>query len=39
VTRNDDDGTYHTYAQGQTVTLDWPVPLEVEVAALGQRPA
>jgi Uma2 family endonuclease len=37
--RLDNDGSYRPYAQGHTVSVDWPLPLHLEVAALGQRPA
>jgi Uma2 family endonuclease len=37
--RLDDTGTYQTYAQGGTVRLEWPVAVELDVAALGQPPA
>jgi Uma2 family endonuclease len=37
--RLDDTGTYQSYAQGRTVTLDWPVAVELDVAALGRPPA
>jgi hypothetical protein len=37
--RLDDGGAYQTYAQGQIVTLDWPLSLQLDVPALGHRPA
>lgn len=37
--RLDDSGTYQTYAQGPTVTLDWPVVVELDIASLKQPPS
>lgn len=37
--RLDDTGIYQPYAQGRTVSLDWPVPVELDIAALRQPPA
>ena len=36
--RLDDTGTYQPYAQGRTVSIDWPVEVELDVASLGQPP-
>jgi Uma2 family endonuclease len=36
--RLDDAGAYHPYAEGPAVTLDWPVAIELDVAALAQPP-
>ena len=37
--RLDADGSYQPYAQGsQTLTVDWPLPVQVDVPALGRRP-
>ncbi|MGH9039924.1 MAG: Uma2 family endonuclease [Acidimicrobiia bacterium] len=36
--RLSDDGTYHPYAQGAAITVDWPATVAVDVAALAQRP-
>jgi Uma2 family endonuclease len=37
--RLDADGSYQPYAQGsQTLTIDWPLPVQVDVPALGRRP-
>ena len=37
--RLEDDGSYRPYAQGQTLAIDWPLPLQIDVPALGSRPA
>jgi len=37
--RLDDTGTYQTYAQGRTVTLDWPVAVELDIASLTRPPS
>jgi Uma2 family endonuclease len=36
--RLQDDGTYQAYAHGQTVSVDWPVAVELDIAALRQPP-
>jgi Uma2 family endonuclease len=36
--RLDEQGAYQSYAQGPTVTLDWPIAAELDIAALIQRP-
>ncbi|MGH8998368.1 MAG: Uma2 family endonuclease [Acidimicrobiia bacterium] len=37
--RLDHNGAYQTYGQGQGVTLDWPVAIEIDITALRQPPA
>ena len=37
--RLDDQGTYRPYAQGQMVAIDWPLPVQLDVPALGRRPS
>ena len=36
--RLDAQGSYQLYAEGQTLTVDWPLPVQVDVPALGHRP-
>src|SRR5438309_10217729 len=36
--RLDDTGTYQTYAGGRTVTVDWPVAMELDIGGLCQPP-
>lgn len=31
--RLEDDGTYHAYAEGQVVSLDWPLAIDLDMAA------
>jgi Uma2 family endonuclease len=37
--RLDQDGSYQTYGQGPTAAIDWPLRLQIDVPALGRRPA
>jgi len=34
-----DDGTYHTDSEGPTVSVNWPLSVDIDIAALGRRPA
>jgi Uma2 family endonuclease len=34
-----EDGACRPYARGKIVSLDWPVAVDVDVAALGRRPS
>jgi Uma2 family endonuclease len=37
--RLDASSRYQSYGQGQTLTVEWPMHIEVDVPALGRRPA
>ena len=37
--RLDDTGTYQTYGHGSSVTLDWPLGVELDIASLAQPPS
>ena len=37
--RLEDHDRYEPYAQGQTVAIDWPLSLTLDLPALGRRPA
>ena len=33
-----DQGTYETYAEGTTITVDWPLAVSVDLGTLTRRP-
>ena len=37
--RLDDHSTYQSYGQGPTVTIEWPLQLQLDVPDLGRRPS
>jgi Uma2 family endonuclease len=37
--RLDDSGTYQTYAEGPTATLEWPIAVDLDIASLAQPPS